>query len=258
VSGCPRYQPFLLANCRGRLLVSIHDVTPAHASRIGAIHRLLAKHGIENPALFVVPNWHGAWPLARDQTLVDDLRTRQGAGAEVFLHGLRHDEEGTTRTAAQHARAFGRTAREAEFLSLTESEADERIAKGLAMLGDVGLEPVGFVPPAWFHGQGLSEVLVRRNLRFTENSWNVWSVDGGQRHRAPAVHWSARTPFRGAAGVVIERVRRPFDALHGLVRLAIHPLDIEEPRVARSLEHALDYLLERRTPVTYCEVLEPA
>jgi predicted deacetylase len=240
-----------------RVLISIHDVTPFHARRVDAIQRLLSDHGVARCALFVVPNWHGEWPLDGDQPFIGHLRARQDAGCEIFLHGLRHDEQGATRTATQQVRTFGRTAREAEFLSLDASEADARIGQGLAVLRNVGLEPVGFVPPAWFHGRGLSEVLARRGLRLTENAWHVWSLGDGARYRAPAVHWSARTRLRAAAGVVIERMRRPHDAFFDVVRLAIHPPDIEEPRVASSLRAALDHLLACRAPASYRELLEP-
>ncbi len=115
-----------------QLLVSIHDVTPAHDGRIERILDLLAELGVGRYALLVVPNWHGGWPLERHPEFVEGLRRQQADGAEIFLHGLRHDEEGMKRSLVQRLRAVGRTNREGEFLILSPTEAARRIDLGLA------------------------------------------------------------------------------------------------------------------------------
>ncbi|MGH9889518.1 MAG: DUF2334 domain-containing protein, partial [bacterium] len=76
-----------------KLLVSVHDVSPAHASSVQRIWAYCGSVGVQ-PALLVVPNWHGAWPLEDFRLFVDWLRDceARGSGAEIFLHGERHDE----------------------------------------------------------------------------------------------------------------------------------------------------------------------
>ena len=60
-----------------KLLVSIHDVTPALERDVRALWDLCAERGI-TPALFVVPNWHGQWPLDEFPRFAG-LAARQGA-----------------------------------------------------------------------------------------------------------------------------------------------------------------------------------
>ncbi|HEU5357971.1 MAG TPA: DUF2334 domain-containing protein, partial [Gemmatimonadales bacterium] len=57
------------------LLLSIHDVTPAFESEVRALHAMCARIGAE-PALLVVPDWHGEWPLDRHPAFVDGVRGR--------------------------------------------------------------------------------------------------------------------------------------------------------------------------------------
>ena len=237
------------------LLVSVHDVTPAHAGRVAAVLALLEEFGVTRYAVLVVPNWHGEWPLGAHPDFTTMLRERQHAGAEVLLHGLRHDEAESRRTLLHHIRAWGRTAREAEFLTLDADEAARRVDRGLEILRTVGLDPAGFVPPAWFHGKGLGEVLATRGLEVTEDAFSVVRVADGQRFRAPAVQWSTRRRWRALAGVGIAAVRRPIDRPRLLLRLAIHPPDIESPPVARSLRAALDALLAQRQAISYREAI---
>ena len=130
------------------LLVSIHDVTPALAPAAERLWALCAQRGIV-PALLVVPNWHGEWDLSRHPEFVRWLRERAAAGAEIVLHGERHDEAGLPRTPTDSVRAWGRTDQEGEFLGLGREAARERIERGAALLRMLGLRPVGFIPPAW-------------------------------------------------------------------------------------------------------------
>lgn len=238
-----------------QLLVSVHDVTPAHERQIRRVFDLLAEFGVRRYALFVVPNWHGAWPLDRYPEFAEELRRRQAAGAEIFLHGLRHDEVGLKRSFVQQIRAAGRTAREGEFLSLSPRDAAQRIDQGLEMLHACGLRPVGFVPPAWLQRQGTLQILRERNLAITEGPWAITDTSSGRRVRAPAVEWSTLNAWRRAAGVVIAAVRRQVERPRRLIRLAIHPSDITVPYVARSVEVTLEALLRTREAASYQKVL---
>jgi predicted deacetylase len=241
-----------------QLLISLHDITPVHEPRIVKALALLEEFGVADAALFVVPRWHGTADLPDHPDFVARIRARQDAGAEVFLHGLRHDEADTERTAMQHMRAFGRTDCEAEFLSLSAKAADERIGEGMDMFDSLGLRPVGFVPPAWFHGAGLEAVLRGRGFLASEDAWSVIRVADGRRTRAPAVQWSARTRYRALASVAIAAIRLPLEQGRSLLRLAIHPPDLEVSYVADSVRRALEYLLARRTTTTYTRVIEAA
>jgi predicted deacetylase len=60
------------------LLVSIHDVTPALESRVLKLWELCSSHGVV-PALLVVPDWHGEWPLQRHPRFVRWLLDRAAA-----------------------------------------------------------------------------------------------------------------------------------------------------------------------------------
>ena len=240
-----------------QLLVAVHDVTPAHAKRLDRVFRLLTEFGVERYALLVVPNWHGTSPLEKHPEFAAGLRARQDQGAEIFLHGLRHDEHGAQRTLWQNVRTWGRTDREAEFLVLSEREAGKRLDRGLETLRACGLEPVGFVPPAWFHGRRSFELIHERGLDLTEDSLSVFSLAQGRGLSAPATEWSTRKAWRAAAGVAIAAVRRPLESWRPLLRLVIHPTDMDVPSVVGSVRNTLERLLASRRAVTYGEALAP-
>jgi predicted deacetylase len=240
---------------RPELLVSVHDVTPAHERSLDELHRLLDDCGVRRYALLVVPNWHGAWPLAQFAAFTAGLRERAAAGAEIVLHGLRHDEVGQPRTLAHRARTFGRTDREGEFASLGAREAAARIAQGLAVLRAAGLEPLGFVPPAWLARPELERVVRNAGLAFTEDTHRVTELAHGQRIPAPATCWSTRTAWRRAGSVVVAAGRLRLEHARPLVRVALHPPDARWPRILTSCRRTLEALLGRRAVITYRELL---
>jgi predicted deacetylase len=234
-----------------RLLVAIHDVTPAHAHALRQIYVVLERLGITRYALLVVPDWHGAWPLDRHAAFVDDLLRRQATGVEIFLHGYRHDEVGFPRSLAQRVRIAGRTAAEAEFRVIPRDEAEHRLDRGLALFQRLGLTPIGFIPPAWLHSEGARDQLRARGLRYTEGFWWIANVADDTRRFAPALSWSSAVTWRSylTAGIAALRSASPW--LQPAVRVAIHPPDIEIPVVAASLAASLRQLSERRELTTY-------
>lgn len=217
-----------------KLLVSIHDVTPAWAPSTLALWKLCQEFDV-TPALLVVPNWHGTWPLSQHSAFCDWLRTCASAGAEIFLHGERHDEVGLQRTAIDELRAFGRTAREGEFLTLDRARAGERIARGLSTLREQQLKPIGFVPPAWLAREQTFSAVSDAGLTFSEDSHGVRIHARNQTLSAPAIRWSGRTTYRARASALIASVRWRTQRGHPLVRLALHPQDLEHPVSAKSV-----------------------
>lgn len=235
------------------LLVSIHDVTPALERGVFRLWELCAARGIR-PALLVVPDWHGRWPLERHPAFVQWLRARVAEGAEVALHGERHDEAGLPRRPADRIRAWGRTDREGEFLTLDEAAAAERIGRGLARLRALDLQPIGFVPPAWLAREGAYRAAGGAGLRFSEDDRSIRLLPSGRRLNSPVVRWSARTPLRARGSVVVARARWALQRRTRFPRIALHPQDLGRDITAGAIGPTLDRWRTRHTPGTYASL----
>ena len=237
-----------------RLLVSIHDVTPALQPQVEALWALCRGHDV-TPALLVVPNWHGAWPIDGHPAFLDWVRARAADGAEIFLHGERHDEAGLPRSFGDELRAAGRTNREGEFLTLELDAASERIARGLALLRGAGLTPIGFVPPAWLMRSATIEACRRAGLGVTEDDGHIHVLgDRGTALDSPVVRWSGRAPVRANLSAAVAEWRWWAQRSHPLVRIAYHPSDLDHPATARSAATILDRWLTVSRPARYAEL----
>jgi predicted deacetylase len=232
------------------VLVSIHDVTPALAPGVARLWQLCAERRV-TPALLVVPDWHGAWPMERHPDFVAWLCARAAQGAEIVLHGERHDEVGLPRAVGDSLRAWGRTAGEGEFLTLDGVAAGERIARGLDCLQRLGLRPVGFVPPAWLAREEGHRAAGAAGLGFSEDQRIVRLFPSGQKIRSPVVRWSARSPARAWASAAVARARWTLQRRAPLLRVALHPQDLAHPATARSLGVNLDRWLTVHQPISY-------
>ena len=232
------------------LLVSIHDVTPAQADGVTRLWAICAARGVR-PALFVVPDWHGEWPLEAHPSFVSWLRACAAEGAEIVLHGERHDEVGSPRAAGDALRALGRTAREGEFLTLDAPAARERIARGRARLRGVGLDPVGFVPPAWLAREAGFRAVGEAGLGFSEDDHSIRLFPSGRRLPSPVVRWSARSAVRAWGSLAVARARWAVQGRADYSRIAFHPQDLGHPAVAAALGPTLDRWLARHRPITY-------
>ncbi len=233
------------------LLVSIHDVTPAMATSIGVLWTLCKRFGV-TPALLVVPDWHGRWPLEHHPLFVSWLRERVDEGAEILLHGERHDEFGLPRSWADSLRAVGRTAREGEFLTLDHDGASERIARGVHRLQSLGVPPIGFVPPAWLARESTFEVVAAQGLLVSEDVRQVRIHGTGPRRlMAPVLRWSARSPLRARTSTAVAAWRDRRHRRHPLLRIALHPQDLGSTTTTSSLTEILERWSLARRLVSY-------
>jgi predicted deacetylase len=232
------------------LLITIHDVTPVLMPRVETLWEICATRGVV-PGLLVVPDWHGAASMDGDVSFAAWLRARAVEGAEIFLHGERHDEVGSPRTLADEIRAFGKTNKEGEFLTLDYDAARARVDRGVARLRKMGLAPVGFVPPAWLAKPATHEAVRDAGLHVSEDDGAVY-VHGPERTvKSPVVRWSGRGFVRAYGSVLFERMRWWLQRTEPVVRIALHPGDLAHPATARSLERGLDAWLSVRKQTYY-------
>lgn len=236
-----------------KLLVAIHDVSPAHDQAVQRIWYHCTSLGLQ-PALLVVPNWHGEWPIQDYRVFLDWLRDCQadGSGAEIFLHGERHDEHSSAaRGLGAELRAFGRTDNEAEFLTLRYDAARQRIERGLRCLHGCGLSPVGFVAPAWLAHLECNAALSDCDVAISETADAVTLHRRGTRLASPVFRWSTRAPWRASASDLVARAGTIVHANHWLVRIALHPGDVEHAATWNSVRSTLERWLDVRRPWRY-------
>jgi predicted deacetylase len=126
---------------------------------------------------------------------------------------------------------------EAEFARLDADATHASIAAGRRVLGLAGVEPRGFVAPAYAYTS-----VLRRELASAFDWWATLLRHVGPEHAslAPALSLS-----RSAIGV-----RAGALASGRLLRLDLHPADFDRPRHVLALEAVLAGS-KRRTPVTY-------
>jgi predicted deacetylase len=236
-----------------KLLVAIHDVTPALAIECRRLWYICARHNIV-PALFVVPNWHGQWPLGLYGRFVDWLRACTAEGAEIFLHGERHDEMGSARNWRDHLRALGRTDHEGEFLTRDATTAHARMQRGTELLRRLNLDPVGFAPPAWLAQETTYAAARLCGFKVSEDGTSVRLHSRGMRLHAPALRWSSRTALRERISPLVARARWTLQQHEPLMRLALHPSDLHSSRTTQSLKYEIDRWTEARTVWKYTQL----
>jgi predicted deacetylase len=239
-----------------RVYVCIHDVTPALAHSVERAFTLCHSLGLK-PALLVVPNWHGAWPLDQHPRFVDWLRKCVLGGSDVLLHGYRHDEAGLERTLRHRAQAWGRTDSEGEFLTLDRAAARQRIGAGLDMLRKLGLAPLGFVPPAWLAQEGTLAAAAESGLDLYEDGNSMRLLPQRRSLPSPVFRWSARTPLRAFGSALVAEARWLTQRRAPRLRVAIHPPDVLQPRTAYSVATTLLRLCDSGANGRYRDLVPP-
>lgn len=247
-----------------RLLVSVHDVTPFHGRRLARIETLLRRIGVSDVAYLVVPRYHGGWPIEEDRAFVDWLASARPWASEWILHGFTHSEpsaSGCRRSNGAlwvHHRLLRRllTDGEAECLTLNTLALGSRLAEARrAFISAVGHPPRGFVAPAWLFDDRLIPILQRLRFDYTEDQYGLIGIGTGCRVPSPVITWATRTPFRRWGSCVLAPALRRVWRSAPLLRIAIHPYDMESADVVRSIERTLADALAARTNVSYASLL---
>lgn len=207
--------------------------------------------------MLVVPDFWRRQPLGSHPSFCRWLRELADEGVEMILHGYCHrDEVASHATWWDGVRSRHFTAGEAEFLGLDEDEARERMRRGRELLEALLDTPIrGFVAPAWLYGRGARRALRRERFLFAEDHWSVWSPRQARiLVRGPVLAYASRARARVASSLAWSRISTAMLAGATCFRLAIHPHDLDVPRLQVEIDRVLTRLLGQRTAIRYDEL----
>jgi predicted deacetylase len=237
-----------------RLVVSIHDVAPPTFEPTKEILAQLNSAGVDRVSLLVIPNYRGQWRLDEHADFAAWLRERVGVGDEMVLHGYEHAEVKPARGMRDKLKNRLYTVGEGEFLSLSYEEARQRLQRGLAIFGKIGVPTRGFVAPSWLLSQqGLAAA---RDLGFEYTNYYLQFSDlsRGKTAFAPSLVFGPGNLNEDWALRAQRFVRKLLNRC-SLVRIVIHPPCVENARRFSQTLQLIREQVDRHRPSTYQEFL---
>jgi predicted deacetylase len=229
--------------------VALHDVEPRTFDRIKHIRAWLLRRDIAHVTLLVIPaaDLH---PIGtRAPALASWLRCRVARGDAVAQHGLAHKAAGAAPWPRSIVAGWQGGAA-AEFPGLGAQDTAQRVLTGRRLLGDIELDPRGFVAPGYAYTRALRGVLAESfewfadTRRIQARSQNI---------KSRALRLGSSTPLKRLLSPPLVRAaaRKPGPVM----RIDVHPADFDLPGHVATLESLLARA-EGRDAVTYDELLD--
>jgi hypothetical protein len=237
------------------LAVAVHDIEPATFERAALIRDWLDDLGVDRVTLLVIP--------ARDMHPLADRRPEVGPwllertchGDAIAQHGFCHVQSRSLRFPRHPLAAMGTEA--PEFLGLDSVATGRALDAGRRVLKLAGVEPQGFVAPAYVYTPQLRESL-RTRFQWWAGQWALHPTRAGA-HRfvsGPPIGLAAAGPLTRLISPAVLRVA---SRLAGpTLRLDVHPLDLASPSHMLALEDVIRRARRRRGCATYDDLVTTA
>ena len=238
------------------LVISIHDVSPLTREATGRILDELGEIGVRQVSLLVIPDHHCKGHILDDPAFCSWLKGQETAGHEVAIHGYHHRrDQRAGETFLQKLTTRYYTAGEGEFFDMAGADALRIISQARQEFRKIGLDPQGFVAPAWLLSDGADRALQRLGLAYTTRIGGVFDYTTGVHHASQSLVWSTRSWVRR----VLSRAWNAhlFRRLqeYPLLRIGIHPPDVRHRAIWEQIKAFTARALEDRAPVTYAGYL---
>jgi hypothetical protein len=236
------------------IAVALHGIEPATFERCALMRDWLGDHGIHRVTLLVIPA-RDLHPVGeRAPEMVHWLSERRRAGDSIAQHGFQH--VGSRRVASTRG----------EFVGLDSVETRAAVNAGWRVLKLAGIEPDGFVAPAYAYTAALRRTLGQR-FRWWASLMRVHRVappseaapdapdapapDAAREPLVPAWSLVAGGPFSRLLSPPLVRLGSVLPTTN--LRLDLHPADLRHPRHMLALEWVLSRA-QGRSPVTYAQL----
>jgi predicted deacetylase len=212
---------------------------------------LLQECGAAKASYLLIPDYHGTGRSDLDSEFLAWCQAPRTFQVNWLLHGYYHiaakrpDQISPTlcRRVAERFQTNG----EAEFLRLTSKAQRERIENGCdVFVRCFGQRPRGFVAPAWLFNDHLVAVLRDAGFDYTENHSHIFDLSNRSTVRSPVITWATRTAMRKHGSVAFAPLLSLLWSRQPLLRVAIHPFDLDHPNVVASIRTLLTSLLSVR------------
>ncbi len=234
------------------LVVSLHDVSPRTRPECETILAALASLGIRSCSLLVIPNHHHRGHFLQDPDFCQWLRGLLQEGHEIVMHGYYHQRprrRAESMTAQLTTRFY--TADEGEFYDLEENPSRERVAQAREEFRSAGLDPAGFIAPAWLLSAGAQSALRALGFSYTTRLGSVFDLQNARSFASQSLVWSVRSAWRRATSLAWNACLARVLTRCPLLRISIHPVDWSHAAVKRQILDLAGKTIARREALTY-------
>lgn len=236
----------------GALVVSLHDITPSQREIAQKILAELSRLGVRVCSLLVVPDYHHREAITKDPPFVAWLRDLLSEGHEIVIHGYFHERPRPARERVweKFITQFY-TRGEGEFFDLDYDEALRRIVSARDEFRAFGLNPRGFIAPAWLLGTEAERAACDAEMEYTTRLGSVRDLRVCENFSARSLVYSVQTGWRRAISRVWNAGLYYLVQHDPLIRLSIHPGDYAHPAIWNQIRRLVERLAQVRTPMTY-------
>ena len=241
------------------LVISIHDVSTVTRCRVEQMLEDLAEVGVGVTSLLVIPDHHHRGAIDRDPDFGTWLRQVTRRGHEAVLHGFNHlrpslpDESIVTRLIT---RSY--TAGEGELYDSSFEEALKLLRSGKSALRACGVDPSGFIAPAWLLGTEAERAVRAEGFDYTTRIASVIDCRKGRQFASRSLVYSVRAPWRRSVSLLWNEIL--FQSLQlqrtPLMRLGLHPPDWGHRAVRRHILGLIRRAVQTRRVTTYRDWLD--
>jgi predicted deacetylase len=140
---------------------------------------------------------------------------------------------------------------------LTREEAEPRLDDGLERFRAANLPLHGFTAPAWLLSPPARQALRGRGFHYNTLFGQVELLQENRPVAAPTLVFSCRSAWRRFVSIHWTRFWMRVHAGTSVLRLAVHPCDLEHPAILEAVLQLLRRARIDRRPITYRD-LAPA
>jgi predicted deacetylase len=238
----------------GALVVSLHDVSPLTHQACGRIVDELKSIGVPRLSLLVIPDHHGRGHFLKAPEFCAWLKDRAAEGHEIVTHGYFHRRERRVNEGlVQRMTTRVYTADEGEFYDIDRAHAAELVERANSELRSAGLQPRGFIAPAWLLSAEGESALRDAGCEYTTRLRTVSDLKTGEVHHSQSLCWSVRAAWRRAVSLAWNAALYRRLINEPLLRISVHPVDIDHASIWPQIRHLIADACTSRTPMTYLE-----